>query len=63
MSAIALPEGTPRLAQPGTKPGEIPSALAKLAARENRLVVIAIALGSVCVPRGKEAAGVEHGQV
>jgi len=47
MSAIALPEGTPRLAQPGTKPGEIPSALAKLAARENRLVVIAIAQSCV----------------
>ena len=49
MSAIALPEGTPRLARPGTSSGDIPSALAKLAARENRLFVIAIAQSGVLI--------------
>jgi type IV secretory pathway component VirB8 len=47
MSATTLPEGTPRLARPGTRPGDIPGALAKLAARENRLLLIALAQSGV----------------
>lgn len=49
MSTTALPEGAPRLAQPGTHPETIPGALAKLTARENRLFAIAIMQSCVLI--------------
>src|ERR1700687_2180639 len=49
MSATAAPEGTPFHARPGSRSGEIPGALAKLTARENRLFVIVIVQCGVCI--------------
>lgn len=44
MAATMTPEGTPTLAAPGARPAETPSALARLAARENRLFLTLLAV-------------------